>query len=271
MNDAIANFKEFPIALGLGCEIACAICPQSTFVPAYKALGGERTMTPDLLEKYLRTVPRDSILVWSGFSEAFLNPHFPDIIRQYHADGWKMRLDTTLVGCTKESAEFVKSVPWAMLKLHLPSHGDKMRLDVTPEYLDILRTVCQSPSFKCFVWFGIMREDVKAIIEGSAGEHDFYNKLHSRAGNLVTIEKMKRRTGKLRNDCLWLRRGHLLPNGMVCMCCEDWSLIHVFGDLNTENYADIFHKQPFLDILAAHEDDTKPLLCRTCEYPYYAA
>lgn len=261
-------FTEFPISLGLGCEVACGYCPQSQHVAAYKALGGPTLMTPDLLAKYLRTVPRDSILIWSGFSEPFLNPHLPDIIRQYHADGWRMRLDTTLAGITRETAELVRDIPWTLLKLHLPSHGDSMKLPVTPEYLDRLRTVVSGDCFKCFVYFGIMRNDVAEVVGRAQGLVDWYTSLHSRAGNLVTMGKPARKTGKLR-ECLWLRRLHLLPNGKLCLCCEDWSLAHVVGDLNHQTYAEVFESPTFLELVAAHEDDSKPLLCRMCTSGYY--
>lgn len=263
--DAYKNFKEFPIALGLGCRVNCAYCPvHSIHVPAYNALGGATLMTPDLLRFYLRTVPRDSILVWSGFSEPFLNPHFPQIIRDYHAEGWKMRLDTTLAGCSLESARLVSEIPWTFIKIHLPSHGDKMRVAVTPQYLEILRTVVATASFKCFVYFGIPYPEVKAITDSVPA--DYYTTLHTRAGNLKPSPV--RHSGKVR-ECLWLRRGHLLPNGKLCLCCEDWGIQHVLGDLNTQTYAEIFKSPPFLDLLAAHEDDTKPLLCRSCESGYY--
>jgi hypothetical protein len=273
VSDPYADFKEFPIALGLGCAVDCLYCPQAAYVPAYKALGGPRVMTPDLLAHYLRSVPRDSILVWSGFSEPLLNPHLPKMIRQYHEAGWKMRLDTTLAGCTREAAELVASIPWTMLKLHLPSMGDKMRLAVDDEYLANLRAVCQNPCFKCFVWFGIPYLTVKEIVDAAPGQRDNFTSLHSRAGNngtgiVAPVAKIPRKTGRLR-ECLWLRRGHLLPNGKLCLCCEDWSLMHVFGDLNTQTYQEIFESEAFRELLAAHEDDSKPLLCRTCTSGHY--
>lgn len=264
MNDAYANFKEFPIALGLGCELSCPYCAQWRYVPAYKKLGGATTMTPDLLRHYLRTVPRDSILVWSGFSEPFLNPHLPDMIREYHAAGWKMRLDTTLAGCSQESAELVASIPWHSLKLHLPSQGDSMKLAVTPEYLEKLRIVVRNACHKCFVYFGIPYQAVKAITE--TVEADYYTYTHSRANNLRA--SVERKTGPLR-ECLWFRRGHLLPNGLLALCCEDWALNHIIGDLNTNDYASIFQGEAFKELLGRHEDDTKHLLCRTCESAYY--
>lgn len=262
----MVEFKEFPIALGLGCAVGCPqYCPQSTYVPAYKKLGGETLMTPALLEKYLRTVPKDSILVFSGFSEPFLNPHFTEILRKCHADGWQMRLDTTLSGCSKESAELVKAIPWKMLKLHLPSQGDKMRVSVTEEYLATLKTVVSGSAFKCFVYFGIPYPQIKAITDAVPEPKDYYCYTHGRAGNVRAVPY---RSGKLKR-CLWLDRGHLLPNGKIAMCCEDWSLKHILGDLNHENYADIFEKPYFKQLLAAHEDESIPLLCRNCNSGYY--
>lgn len=267
--DPYSSFREFPIALGLGCKVACDYCPVAdVHMPAYFKLGGKRIMTPDLLRKYLKSVPRDSILVWSGFSEPFLNPQFPAMIREYHEAGWQMRLDTTLSGCTREAAELVASVPWTMLKLHLPSMGDKMKLDVTDEYLEILRIASSNSCHRCFVHFGIPYPQIKAITDAVSGPHDFYTMLHSRAGNNATKPKMERKTGPLR-ECLWFRRGHLLPNGKLCLCCEDWSLMHVLGDLNHQTYAEIFDSPEFKELLGRHQDDSKPLLCRTCEYPYF--
>ncbi len=266
------SFTEIPIAMGTGCKVDCPICPvHDVQVPAYVKLGGAKLMTPTLLEKYLRTVPRDSILTWSGFSEPFLNPHMADIIRHYPNDGWKMRLDTTLVGCSKEGAELIASVPWLFLKLHLPSHGDNMKLAVTPEYLEKLAIAISGPCPKSLVYFGIMRADVKEVLSRCMGRIEYHTHVHSRAGNLASKPKMERRTGVLTKECLWFRRGHIMPNGKLCLCCEDWALMHVIGDLNTETYQEIFEKPEFLELLSRHQDDSKPLLCRTCEYPNYAS
>jgi len=225
-------------------------------------------MTPALLEKYLCTVPKDSILVWSGFSEPFLNPHFPEIIRKYNADGWKMRLDTTLANCSIETARLVKEIPWTYLKLHLSSFGDLMKLPVTPEYLEVLKIVSTNPCHKCFVYFGILSKEIKAIVD-AAEPKDFFTTLHSRANNVAVMPTVERHKGTLKR-CLWLERGHLLPNGKLTLCCESWKLEHILGDLNHERYEDVFKKPEYLELLAAHEDESKPLLCRTCTSGYYS-
>lgn len=264
-------FNQFSIAVGLGCKVSCAYCPQDRFVPAYKALGGPTELTPELLRKYLRTVPRDQVLVWSGFSEVFLNPHFPDMIRECHADGWTMRLDSTLLGCTIESAKLVASIPWLYIKIHVPSRGDKMRVPMTPEYLEVLRIASSSDREKCYVYFGEMYPEIQAIIDAAPGKKTYYTKLHTRAGNLelVQLEKPKRQMGTIR-ECLWFSRAHLLPNGACCLCCEDWGLQHIVGDLNFQSYEDIFKTPEFAELRSRHQDDSKPLLCRTCTSGYYS-
>jgi hypothetical protein len=66
-------------------------------------------------------------------------------------------------------------------------------------------------------------------------------------------------------------RNVLLPNGDVVLCCMDYNLKHIVGNLLEQDYEDIFKNQVFLDIIALNEkpEFTKCSICKSCDNVRY--
>jgi len=61
-----------------------------------------------------------------------------------------------------------------------------------------------------------------------------------------------------------LDHNELLPNGDVCMCCQDWGQKYVFGNLLTNDYHSIFTSKKFLDQLQKMAEYDSDIICRNC-------
>jgi len=59
----------------------------------------------------------------------------------------------------------------------------------------------------------------------------------------------------------------LLPNGDVVLCCMDYSLKHIIGNLIKQNYAEIFNSKEFLMIVETNENSgfSKCSICKSCD------
>ncbi len=59
--------------------------------------------------------------------------------------------------------------------------------------------------------------------------------------------------------------GVLLPNGDVALCCMDYSLAHVLGNLRDMPHRELYKGDAFQKILLALKDESMALICRKCE------
>jgi len=62
-------------------------------------------------------------------------------------------------------------------------------------------------------------------------------------------------------------RNVLLPNGDVVLCCMDYNLKHIIGNLLTQTYEEIFQGKPLLDLIEINEEPkfSKCSICKSCE------
>ena len=65
--------------------------------------------------------------------------------------------------------------------------------------------------------------------------------LTTRAGN-VPLDKVAspKRKAKVMGCVRGLQQNVLLPNGDVLLCCMDWGMKHVLGNLLTGDYSNLF-------------------------------
>jgi hypothetical protein len=62
-------------------------------------------------------------------------------------------------------------------------------------------------------------------------------------------------------------RNVLLPNGDVVLCCMDYDLKHIIGNLLTQTYEEVMQGKPLLDLIAINEtpEYSKCSICKACE------
>jgi len=59
----------------------------------------------------------------------------------------------------------------------------------------------------------------------------------------------------------------LLPNGDVVLCCMDYSLSNIVGNLLEQNYLEMFQNLEFLNLVKINESNefNKCSICKSCE------
>ena len=269
--NSIAPTMEFTTSIDTqnGCVVDCVFCPQRTLQKSYK---GERFMTLDNFKKAVDKLPQEVRVTFAGFTEPWLNKHCTDMVLYAHEKGHPISIFTTGIGMSIEDIERIKHIPFAgnpngCFTLHLPDQERKAKHPITKRYIEVIEHIGkiqnQIHNFTTMC-MGTVHEDVRHVFS-SAPVYDMW----SRAGNLVgemimKPELLERKAewkianhGEKQMTCGCLEKMYhnvMLPNGDVSLCCMDYGLKHILGNLYEQDYEDI-----------VPENNQCFELCRLCE------
>ncbi len=259
------------ITTTIGCKVNCAYCPQDKFVEAYhKAVRAPERMTFDAYKTILNKIPLNEIILFSGFAEPWLNPQCTRMILYTHEVGYKIAVNTTAVGMTTSDVEKISGIPFKKFCLHLPDVEGYAKITLNENYLKTLEAIIKGNIRNCdFMAMGTLPPSVRIII---GKRHVFPTKMLPRAGNLtnrndVTIpHRLKGPIRCSRSLTGFSDHNIVLPNGDVVLCCNDFGLQHVLGNLITSDYNALFTRDTYKLLRLGQEDDAVEILCRRCEY-----
>jgi len=262
----------------IGCPLMCTFCPQESLRNNY----GDSTkyMQPQDLVKVLAKLPKDTRIDFSGMSEPWANPHCTEMLETVIYMGFKVAIYTTLYGMKDpDKVRFLlESHPEQVevIMIHLPdANGNMKGWKNSPEW-NYAAAVMTNTKVPCGVGAmtmdssGLVHPDLQAMVGRLPGW-----KGHTRADSLP-VEQIGAQDISItpRNDfALTCRstpfydRNVLLPNGDVVLCCMDYNLKHIIGNLLTQTYEEIFQGKPLLDLIAINEKDgfDKCSICKSCE------
>jgi FkbM family methyltransferase len=269
--NSIAPTMEFTTSIDTqnGCVVDCVFCPQRTLQKSYK---GERFMTLDNFKKAVDKLPQEVRVTFAGFTEPWLNKDCTDMVLYAHEKGHPISIFTTGIGMSIDDIERIKHIPFAgnpngCFTLHLPDQERKAKHPITKRYIEVIehfgkiQNEIHNFTTMCM---GTVHEDVRHVFS-SAPVYDMW----SRAGNLVgemimKPELLERKSewriadhGNKPMTCGCLEKMYhnvMLPNGDVSLCCMDYGLKHILGNLYEQNYEDI-----------VPENNQCFELCRLCE------
>lgn len=269
--NSIAPTMEFTTSIDTqnGCVVDCVFCPQRTLQKSYK---GERFMTLDNFKKAVDKLPQEVRVTFAGFTEPWLNKDCTDMVLYAHEKGHPISIFTTGIGMSIDDIERIKHIPFAgnpngCFTLHLPDQERKAKHPITKRYIEVIEHIGkiqnQIHNFTTMC-MGTVHEDVRHVFP-SAPVYDMW----SRAGNLVgemimKPELLERKAewkianhGEKQMTCGCLEKMYhnvMLPNGDVSLCCMDYGLKHILGNLYEQSYEDI-----------VPENNQCFELCRLCE------
>lgn len=258
------------ITTTVGCKVGCEYCPQSLYVNNYLKRSRITMMSLETFETCLDKVPSDTLqgVIFSGFSEPFLNPQCTDMIVHCLQRGLPVDVYTTMMGVTLESIDrlSIYALNWVV---HLPDNQGLTRIKVDADYFALLKKLISSFEKVAFLYThgGRLREymhpDVLAFLKSNGLK--FKDHLaHSRAGAITGDDLPSFKVpGKL-NRCGHLKINVLLPNGDVALCCQDFGQKHLLGNLVTSDYASLFTSAEFQRVVDSLEDESIDSLCRQC-------
>ncbi len=238
-----------------GCVVDCVFCPQRTLEKVYT---GERILTLDNFKKLIGRVPTDVRITFAGFTEPWMNKYCTDMLLHAHDQGHPISVFTTGVGVNIEDLEAVAHVPFAGnpnggFVLHLPDSEMLARHPITPGYIKTLEWLKENhhriQNFSTMTMGKEIHPSIRHLFDW-APTYEMW----SRAGNLVRESLLKPQLVNLRDrwnaiyhedknrtcGCVeHLYHNVLLPNGQVTLCCMDYGLDHVLGNLYEQSYEEV--------------------------------
>jgi len=256
--DANSPTMEFTTNIPLkGCPVDCVFCPQRVLTKSYNDL---TMMTFESFRTMVDKIPQEIRITFAGFTEPFVNKQCADMVLYAHEKGHPVSVFTTGIGMSIEQFEKIADIPYAGqpnggFLLHLPDRERRAKHPITDKYRELLAHIHKNRD-------RIQNFDVMCMGEVHPEfKHLWWNinvtKMYSRADNL---EKERLLKPELVDETFYwtkhnkaqpvtcncpeqLYHNVCLPNGDVVLCCMDYNLEHLIGNLITESYEDIVPEQ----------------------------
>jgi radical SAM protein with 4Fe4S-binding SPASM domain len=237
-------------------------------------------MQPMDLMTALCKIPKDTRIDFSGMSEPWANPACTQMLEMVLYMGFDVAIYTTLYGM--KDPEKVKKVleehpnQVKVVMLHLPDANKNMKgWKMSDEWMHAFE-VMTTLNVPCRV--GAMTMDKSGVVAFELQNH--VGRLagwkgHTRADSLDT-EQIKGQPISITPmntfplTCAstpFYDRNVLLPNGDVVLCCMDYNLKHIIGNLLKQTYDEIMNGEKLTELISMNEADgfNKCSICKSCE------
>lgn len=250
-----AHFESFDIKIQhfileitthIGCVIDCTFCPQKTLLKAYESLN--KTLTFGNFKKAIDKTPSGTIIVFSGFCEPFLNTECTNMILYACETGHPISIFTTGTGLSPSNLNKIKNInystfPHGGFVLHLADNEGYAKINVNTKYLQLLQAIKDAniPNIALRT-MGSLHPAIRDIFSHDAVKTQTMN---SRAGYLLKEGVKENYTSSAHtNDVIcgrdeYIYNNVMLPNGDIALCCQDFGLRHILGNILTQSYWDI--------------------------------
>lgn len=254
-----------------GCSVHCRYCPQDIFCHAYFADKDRASMMElDLYKKCVDKTPPDCIIIFAGFVEPFFHPQAVEMMRYAADTGRDVSLYTTMVGMTPKVFEEIKTIPFYEVVLHTPDDEGYANIPMTEEYFEVLDMVldAKKPDGRPFIdYANCQGTPHREILKHTSGKILITNELVDRAGNITyeeVYENSKKKGPILCERARDLNHNILLPDGSVVLCCMDFGMKHVLGNLSGKSYEELLTGEEMQQIKGAMQKETGEIICRQC-------
>jgi hypothetical protein len=255
------NFLE--VTTNVGCPVRCCYCPQQEFLRAY----GDSKKKLDIKDfsKCLDKLPKGAEVGFSGFSEPWNNKDCTTMVMLCKGR-FPITVYTTLVGMSIENVETMRDLKFENFSIHLPGSEGYENIPITDEYLKVL-AACKERFNVTYASFGTLPQKVAEIVgEVPKTTPDL---MVSRAGLLSCYGRNITIVGPVRCHNQWknemLDHNVLLPDGRVVVCCMDFGMKFVLGNLFEQSYESLFSGAAADNIRQGLRGRTQ-ILCHKCEY-----
>ena len=242
------------ITTHIGCPMDCLDCPQGLLRSRYH---GKRDLDLDDYKRAIDKVSAGTRIDFSGMCEPFTNKHCTDMILYAAEKGFPLALYTTLQGATLQDYERLKGVQYEVVTIHLPDKDGRSYFNITDEYLELLG-LWDCHNYSCH---GTIDDRVLPYVK----RRNLITYMHDRAGN-VGYRPHRDVDPSARLYCVTSGRAMnhnvLLPDGTVIMCCMDYGMTGVFGNLFEQSYDEILNSDAAKAMRATL--DRGESICRHC-------
>jgi hypothetical protein len=255
------------ITTKIGCNNMCDYCPQKKVINAYIKRSKEVFMSLDVFKKCLSKIPLNVTINFSGFSEPWLNKDCTKMLLWAYKKGYPVTAYTTLVGMNKEDIDLIKDIKFENFVVHLPDADKKTEIKVDKDYLKVLDYLCKNRPLNCkFHYFWNMDPSVSKVFErNKIIPRDISEKLLGFAGNSFPTKNNNLNKRLFCMSGMNLNNQFLLPNGDVSLCCMDYGLEHILGNLLKQDYSSLFKGKEFQRVKNSLKQGKPDILCIRCE------
>lgn len=259
--------SSMEITTVIGCKIRCDYCPQNKLIQAYTKRSKVIKMSFETFKICLDKIPSYVHIHFSGMAEPWLNPECTNMLLYAHKKGYEIAVYTTAIGMTPSDVEKIESIPFRHFSVHLPDKERHSKIEITDNYLETIDSISRSTIQNLeYMTMGTLSSEVQQLLK----KHIPKTSMLSRAGNVdgkmnVSIPTKLNGPIKCRSCSELLNHNVLLPNGDVLLCCMDYSMKHVLGNLLSSDYDSLFNSEEYLKLQKGLNDDSSDILCRYCE------
>lgn len=256
-----------------GCVVDCLFCPQRLLTTKYNG----RPMLPlDDFKRIVEKLPQEIIVCFAGFTEPWLNPQCTEMLRFASEKGHRLSVFTTGIGMKLDDVEAMTEFVFTNIRnggfvLHLPDSNRVANHPITPNYIRVvekfgeLRNIISN--FRIMA-MGPIHESVSHVFPDA-----LVPTMWSRAGNLFHEAILK---PELANNTSFKSVYHgneemtcgcdeelyhnvVLPNGDVSLCCMDYGLDQILGNILEQSYESIVPQpEQCFDLCRKCENARKP-------------
>lgn len=251
----------------MGCKNLCDYCPQVLLTRRYR--GQTRILTMETFRECIDKVPKDVEIHFSGYSEPWLNPNCTEMLLYAFTQGHQLAVYTTLVGMKTTDVDRIRHIPFSTFLIHLPDADGLMKAEPDDAYLALLTHVdAAGLSGLTYRTIGFQHPKITEHIGPKPEEPLHGDFVHSRAGNVdkVVLSGPAPLEGRIRCAKSRTTKNVLLPNGDVTLCCMDYGLSHILGNLLKDDYEALHRSTEYRRVLSSFVSHHTDSLCRRCEW-----
>ena len=231
-------------------------------------------------------IPNHVRIDFSGMSEPWLNSACTDMFEYTLQSDFKVSIYSTLYGMTKYQTdrviELIKKYTSQISEfyIHLPDRDMNMRgWKNNEDYEYALKNIYNlNDETKSTIGFRLMTMHPQSLIHNDISHLNINLSSNwsaiTRAGNVKITDQIKSFTEKTpihdyRVSCgvaNFYDRNVMLPNGDILICCMDYSMKHIIGNLLTDSYDDLYLSENMISLMKENKKNcySEKSLCKTC-------
>jgi hypothetical protein len=264
------NAPWIELTTKIGCKNNCSYCPQEKIIKSYIKRSNVLEITLENFIDCLNNIPKNYHVGFGAFSEPWLNKECTDMILYADEKNHKITICTSCINLKLEDIEKIKNIEFLNFIVHIPEDGNETKIKVDDYYNKILKKLIDSDiSNLKFILKSVDNYSIHKKIDKRIFKDIIVlnGELQTRAGNIDIegIEKSRKKKGSI-YKCPRLFCNVLLPNGDLALCCMDWGLKHIIGNLHNTNLKDIYKGKIFKEVLNNLNKYDSDVLCRECEW-----
>ena len=242
------NLPLLAITTVKNCSVNCyPYCPQLKFREVYGDRGNILSYAD--FETALSHTPKEVTIGFEGFAEPFLNSRCMDMIELTKKEGHRIMLFSTFVGAKPDDIKRLRDVNLDWFCLHLPDDQGIAQIPLTDTYKETL-----AQAFRTLRIDDYSRMTSTFISNQRAGNCEGAPPHHVRGPfyctKLVKPEPL------------------MLPNCDLVLCCMDWTMRHVLGNLKKQTFDEITHSEIYKEIASNRWKMDGTTLCRSCRFAW---